>query len=113
MRFKHLIPLLFFLVTWNEYKVAWTNERNRTVCGDGDSGCWSTLMVETPPSERTYEVHLTTHTQRLERQIDVDRFIGGSKACDPTNVFGHSDCHHPGIISPNAFNIKVKEVKEE
>lgn len=64
--------------------------------------------------EVRYEVHLATRTMRFNRQIDVDRFIGEpmKEGLDET---GWPILILPvnGIISSNAFNIKVEEIKED
>lgn len=97
---KHLILLGFFLVTWNQYEVIWTN----------DPGALSIYIL---PDARTYSVELTTHTQRLETQKDVDLFVGKEKDCqNPIDlVMPIPKCFEKGIIPDGAFNIKVTEEK--
>ena len=85
-----MIPLLFFLITWNQYEVVWTN----------DPG---SHMVWISPENRTYEVQITTHTQRLERQSDVDLFMGFSR------TDGFSLITFQGIKPQGAFNVKVEK----
>jgi hypothetical protein len=98
-----ILPLLFFIVTWNEYAVVWTNDPGE-------------LAVYVHPSIRTYEVQISTFTQRLERQIDVDRFTGKRDTFEiPAESYnGIVDFYvgQKGIISPNAFNIRVEEKHE-
>lgn len=67
MKFKHLIPLYFFIVTWNQWELVWTNDPGVNA-------------VYISPENRTYEVHITTRSQQLERKIDVERFRGRYEA---------------------------------
>lgn len=93
---KNLIACFFFLVTWNQKSLVWTNNPCiENVC----------LSIYIPPESRTYEVHVTTITQRLERQQDVDDFIGWEGVRDSSYVTSR------GIIPAGAYNVRVEEIK--
>lgn len=92
--------ILFFMVTWNQYDLVWTNNPGN-------------LSLYVPPNARTYEVKLIEHHQRLETQRDVDLFIGYDEPARFSNDFYPPLMNHiQGIISPTARDIKVQEIKQ-
>jgi hypothetical protein len=84
---KRILPFLFFLVTWNQYEVVCTTDKGITF-----------------PEFNTFEVQITTHTQRLENVKDVDLFTGVERVGDVLIPF-------EGLLPKGAFNFRVEEKK--
>ena len=95
-RFKHIIYLFLFIVTYNQWGYFPKYEH---VPG-----------IITAPAY--YSIEITTQTIRLGTQQDVDRFIGLRH--NEINLGEGVIWRQPvrGIISPDAFNIKVKEIEK-
>lgn len=94
---KNLILAGFFLVTWNQYEAA---------CITADT--INPMLV--PICTDSYTIETTTHTIKLATEEDVGKFIGVGNhqlAQGTTGYFGIGY----GIISKDAFNIKVEELK--
>lgn len=95
---KYIIAVFFFIVTWNHYIVVPIKNK------PGPNPLILTL-------DYIYAVKKTTATISLETQEDVDRFIGTKGYTDLSGSSYAYVLPTSGIISPNAFNIKVEEKK--
>jgi len=104
-----ILPLLFFIVTWNEYVL------DCYYYGDTFEVWFGTqsTKVNSLPYKQMCNVELSTQTINLERQIDVDRFVGKRDTFKiPAESYnGMVDFYvgQKGIMSRNAFNIRVEE----
>jgi hypothetical protein len=119
---KNLILAALFLVTWNEYELKSHHidgVYQPTDCKP-DGKCWGLETLIEPQDFNTVET--TTHTVKLATQEDVDRFKGYDGPCRDNppvkpgfqtiqSVAMQKWCEEEGIISKDAYNIKVEEVK--
>lgn len=104
---KNIMAALFFLISWQEYelKPTYANPPREFI-----------LDWDKPEPPEYYTVETVEKSIKLKTQKDVDLFVGeehviyhdynnGVRAIEqlPRKI---------GIIGPNAFNIKVKEIEK-
>lgn len=101
---KSVLPLVFFIVTWNEYGLK-TTEPCQKLCDGSDCWNWPIGCVDGD----IFSVEISTFSRKFATQKDVDLFVPRHKI--ESGYERRIDDGLNGIISPNAFNIKIEEIK--
>lgn len=108
---KHIMAAFLFLVTWSEYDLNPNCNKSMNIPVGK-----TITTIEILSTECVYTVETVDKSIKLKTQKDVDLFVGEEHVIyhDYNNGVRAIEqlTRKIGIIGPNAFNIKVKEIEK-